>query len=92
MIGFSRDMKATAEEITRYMQAHPNAADTAEGVLRWWLERGEFALAVDHVREALDWLVDEGHVVRRTLQSGAVIYAAAARSPRDRISRGGGVV
>jgi hypothetical protein len=48
-----------------------------DGVLRWWLAPQEFALPSEHVREALELLVAEGVVTRRTLPDGTVIYAAA---------------
>jgi phosphatidylserine/phosphatidylglycerophosphate/cardiolipin synthase-like enzyme len=75
------NVEASAEAIRRYLQAHPHASDTVDGVLRWWLAPQEFTLPTERVREALERLVAEGIAVRRTLPDGTVIYAAAQRRP-----------
>jgi len=70
-----------AHEVATYLSAHPNAADTAEGILGCWLTRMhvEGAIAdvqVGDVRSALDVLVKRGVVVQRRLPDGRFIYAA----------------
>jgi hypothetical protein len=59
---FAQD--AVAELIRRYLSQHPRAADTAEGIQRWWLAPtyGEVPLA--SVERALAKLEGEG-VVRK---------------------------
>ena len=53
---------AVAEAIRRYLDAHPRAADTAQGIQRWWLapEYGEVSLQT--VEAALELLQNEGEV------------------------------
>lgn len=75
------NVEASAEAIRRYLQAHPHASDTVDGVLRWWLAPQQFTLPAEQVREALERLVAERIMVRRTLPDGTVIYAAAQRRP-----------
>jgi|KBSMisStandDraft_5_1062788.scaffolds.fasta_scaffold46211_5 Fe2+ or Zn2+ uptake regulation protein len=62
-----------ADQIRRYLAAHPNASDTAEGVQTWWLPQG---VPDATVRKALDILVADGVVHTRELPDGNLIYAA----------------
>lgn len=75
------NVDASAEAIRRYLQAHPHASDTVDGVLKWWLAPQQFTLTAEQVREALERLVAERIMARRTLPDGTVIYAAAQRPP-----------
>jgi hypothetical protein len=79
MNGFPQALETTADEIVRYLEAHPRATDTAEGVVQWWLAGHEFALPLEHVRAALERLVATGAVARRTLPDGTVMYGTNAR-------------
>ena len=62
-----------AEAIRRYLAAHPDAADSAQGIADWWLNE---PAPVDAVLDALESLVREGLVERRVLTGGRVIYKA----------------
>ena len=66
---------AVAGEIRRYLDAHPDAADTVDGVLQWWLPAASAAVSREIVEHALDTLVAKGDIVRRTHADGTVIYA-----------------
>ncbi len=77
-----RDVATTAEAIGRYLQTHPNACDTVEGILKWWLAPREFSLPAEHVIDALEHLIAQGIVTRRTLPDGTVIYLTGDRRPR----------
>lgn len=56
------DVQGVAAAIRRYFEAHPQAADTAEGIQRWWLlpEYGEVSLQT--VEAALAQLEQDGEV------------------------------
>ena len=70
----NRGNDALADRIRRYVREHPNAADTLEGVAAWWLSGSADAASLRRVQEAIDRLVSEGEVSRRTLGDGTVIY------------------
>jgi Fe2+ or Zn2+ uptake regulation protein len=70
-----------AEEIARYLADHPDAADTVEGIRRWWLLGQRPEHAATQVQHALDWLVHRGLVVKRVLRDGQVVYAKAGDKP-----------
>ena len=64
-----------SEEILSYLGAHPQAADTVDGIVGWWLPRQRHDEAVDRVKDALDDLVARGLVEKMTLVDGTVLYA-----------------
>lgn len=63
-----------ARQIERYLVLHPQAADSAEGILRWWLTRQRYEESVGKVLQALEQLLQQGTVCKRVLQDGQVLY------------------
>jgi hypothetical protein len=63
------------QEIRRYLDAHPDAADTIEGVIQWWLPPASASASRDTVRRALERLIAESEVASHVLVDGAVVYA-----------------
>jgi hypothetical protein len=63
------------QEIRGYLDAHPDAADTIDGVIQWWLSPAFASASRDAVRRALERLVAEAKVVSHVLVDGAVVYA-----------------
>ena len=55
------------QEILRYVRAHPQSAETPDGIARWWLARQRFEDAVEAVWTALDELVAEGNLERHVV-------------------------
>ena len=49
--------KQVAEAIMKYLEEHPHAMDTAEGVADWWLPRDRAPANLELTRRALDRLV-----------------------------------
>lgn len=62
------------DEILKYLGAHPQAADTVEGIANWWLPRQRYEDEVQKVQQALDELVERGLVARTTLADGTILY------------------
>ena len=54
-----------AREILAYLIDHPEAQDTLDGVVQWWLLEREIKYQIDKVREALIELVGKGLVLER---------------------------
>jgi hypothetical protein len=65
--------------IRRYIHAHPDAADTIDGIHRWWLLPTLQDESRQLVADALDSLVQEGVMRQVTLEDGRVIYSSARR-------------
>lgn len=70
---------AIADAIERHFSAHPEAADSIEGIRQWWLTGDAAHEAPERIREALGRLEAAGVVTRRELPGGQVVYAAARR-------------
>jgi Fe2+ or Zn2+ uptake regulation protein len=51
-----------ADEILRYLVEHPEAQDTIEGVVDWWLTERRVRQGIAEVDAALQLLVDKGLV------------------------------
>ena len=64
-----------AKEIRQYLENHPHAADSAEGVMRWWVSKQRFDESILTVQEALELLVDEGELYESVTSSGTAIYS-----------------
>jgi hypothetical protein len=64
-----------ARGIEHYLEKHPNAADSLEGIRRWWLIRHRYAEDKLQVERALELLIAEGIVVRRILPDGRAVYS-----------------
>lgn len=77
-----RDVDDIAGELERYVGAHPAAADTVDGIARWWLA-GPVQPPLRQVEAALDALIRRGVLTRRLLPDGNAVYA---RGPRARTS------
>jgi hypothetical protein len=75
------DLTPLSAEILRYLRAHPQAADTVDGIVLWWLPRQRYDEAVDRVQHALDDLVARGWVDPITLMDGTVLYADRGHNP-----------
>jgi hypothetical protein len=74
------DIHAIADEIRRYLSAHPNAADSCDGVVRWWLTRQRIEESADAVQRALEYLVSQGTISRKVMRDGTIVYASAAQA------------
>ena len=69
-----------AEAIQRYLAQRPNAAETVEGVAKWWLARQRYDESVVLAQEALEYLESRGQVVRFHLAGGRVMYRQIIRA------------
>lgn len=77
----SRDeiVRTIAFEIERYLAAHPNGADSAEGIRGWWLPPSLRAEPLAIVISALEYLVRRGVLAKTELDGVGVIYSSAVR-------------
>lgn len=54
------------EDVLRYFTRNPNAADTVEGLARWRLVDEVIHSNLEHVAEAVAWLVSQGMLVEES--------------------------
>lgn len=72
-----QQVESVANEISRYLDAHPYAADSIEGIAEWWLARQRLEETVSMVQQAIEHLVEQGQVEKVVGHSGKVIYSKA---------------
>lgn len=66
--------------ILGYLRTHRHAAETAEGVHRWWLPE-DAAWSVAEVSAALEKLVGEGILERYVLPGGDPLFRTRSQPP-----------
>jgi hypothetical protein len=69
-----RSLSDIAWAIRRYLDAHPNAADSVDGIMSWWLARQRYIDTARNVQEALDQLEAHGLITRKHLSDGKIVY------------------
>lgn len=70
-------------EIISYLAGHPDAQDTLEGIMHWWLLQREVRFWTAEVRETLTKLVREGLVVEHTGPDARTHYRLNRRKARE---------
>jgi hypothetical protein len=73
----------TAKQIMQYFKDHPKACDTVEGITKWWLIRQRFEVSVGLVQQALDYLVAESMIERKSNIGGEDVYSLAQTQSKD---------
>lgn len=58
-----------------YLRGHPQAADTLDGIVEWWLPLQRYETARLRIERTLERLVADGTLRRDQLHDGAVLYA-----------------
>jgi hypothetical protein len=73
------EIVAVARKIRNYLQAHPEAADSLEGIVAWWLTRQRYEESLANVQTALEHLIATGVVSKCTRPDGHIIYSSARK-------------
>jgi hypothetical protein len=61
-------------EILRYLVEHPDAKDTIDGILRWWIPKGRAEHKKEDVEHAINELVAKGWIVKRETTPSHAVY------------------
>lgn len=67
------EVNCVAKQIEDYLSAHPNAADSLGGIVKWWLTRQQFEQQYEIVNKALQILLSKGAVLKST-HAGNTVY------------------
>lgn len=73
-----------AGHIAAYLEHHPQAADTVDGIAHWWVQRQRYRTAATQIQQALDRLQAQGVVSTTTSATGRLVY----RSTRVQVEEG----
>ena len=65
------------EGILTYVRVHPQARDTAEGIVHWWLPPDSTTPQLSDVQEALDRLIIAGLIRAESVPGGTVVYSGS---------------
>ncbi len=61
-------------EIIEYLRSHPEAADTVDGILDWWIPAQRHENAKNEIQQALHELVEQGLIEEVVLGNGNRLY------------------
>src|SRR3954464_14406165 len=64
-------------EVQAYLNTHPSAADTLDGIIQWWLPIQRYETSKDVIQKALDNLVQQGIVEYVETGDGRRIFRLA---------------
>ncbi|KFN42195.1 hypothetical protein N789_14505 [Arenimonas oryziterrae DSM 21050 = YC6267] len=67
------------EALRHYLARHPDAADSAEGIRRWWLPAAFQSVPDAKLQQALEHLVAAGEMQVHALPDGTELYARAMK-------------
>lgn len=73
----SREVDLVKEKILTYFRDHPNAADSLEGIAKFWLSDLDTAFSQEELKDILEQLVDDGVVRKSNRNIGGAIYSSA---------------
>jgi hypothetical protein len=68
-------VEVVVNAILAHLETHPLAADSANGVARWWLGTDGSGVTLAQVEQALDLLVSRQVMRRLSLFDGTRLYA-----------------
>jgi hypothetical protein len=71
---FINDESKIWNEILAYLVDHPNARDTMEGIVEWWLLERQIKFQTSRVKEALSDLVAKGLILEKKGSNSQIHY------------------
>jgi hypothetical protein len=77
-----QDKSRIAGEILAYLEQHPEAEDTEEGIAKWWLLKVGINREIDGIRDALEDLEGRSKIESFSV-SGKKIYKAKNNTKND---------
>lgn len=78
-----RNSRELAKQILSYLQEHPEAADTLEGIAFWWLHSQRIDETVNSIHQALQQLKAEGVVAEQQVPGGKTLYCLMGDTGKD---------
>jgi hypothetical protein len=71
-------LPSPAPEILDYLARHPEAQDTIDGILHWWVLDACIRKWAPKIAETVAQLVDRGFLEERSSAGGQLFYRASA--------------
>lgn len=77
-----------ALEILRYLREHPEAQDTVDGIMVWWVSERAIKNWLPQVQKSLAALVNRGYLEKHAAADGRTFYRLnQSQAPRQVSSR-----
>lgn len=73
------DRSRISQEILAYLSEHPDAEDTVDGIVQWWLLERKIKNQTVQVREVLAELVRQGLLIESIGSGSLVLYRLSAK-------------
>jgi hypothetical protein len=70
----SGDIAQLARVILRYCVAYPDAKDTVDGILKWWVQPDRVRVTEQDVRKGLEALAEARWLIKREITPDRTIY------------------
>jgi hypothetical protein len=61
--------------VLAYLAQHPDAADTLDGIVSWWLPKQRYETERQRIEKALNLMVERGQLCCDRLPGGTALYA-----------------
>jgi len=68
------DLAELHDVIVDYLQNNPNAADSLEGILNYWVPQAYRKIDRATIEQVLEQLMDEGKVQKVGLADGSILF------------------
>jgi hypothetical protein len=81
--GPTTEESGIANDILAYLSEHPDAQDTLQGIVEWWLLEQEIKSRISQVERALKELVSKGLVVERKGEDSQIRYRINRRKTKE---------
>ncbi len=65
MCEWEERVESVARQIEQYLESHPQAADSLEGIATWWVSKQRIRYELEVVRAALEQLTHSGVVTTK---------------------------
>lgn len=80
---FISDKELISNSILAYLIEHPDARDTLEGILQWWLLHRSIKYQISRVQEVLNELVEKGYLIENIGNDSCISYQINKNKNKD---------
>jgi hypothetical protein len=72
-------LPSPASEILDYLARHPDAQDTIDGIIHWWIPDARIRNAAEKIANSVAQLVERGFLSQKPAADGQILYSASPR-------------